>query len=318
MKKIVITGALGHIGSQAMRSLPMQFPDCEIILIDNLSTLRYCSLFNLPQQCRYQFFDADVLEMDLMPAFEGASCVINLAAITDAAGSVGQRELVEHNNYNATRRVSDACIMAGVPMIHLSSTSVYGLQEGLVDESCSEDMLKPQSPYAETKLKEEKLLSMQRAEKGLDYVILRFGTIAGVSPGMRFHTAVNKFCWQAVLGQPITVWSTALHQYRPYLSLDDAMEAFKFVISEALFSGEIYNVLTDNLTVNDIVESIRKYIPDLSIQYVDEAIMNQLSYEVCKKKFIGKGFAYTGDLNKNIKETIRLLNRSGGRAANGV
>ena len=57
------------------------------------------------------------------------------------------------------------------------------------------------------------------AKKGLKGVSCRFGTIFGASPGMRFHTAVNKFCWQAVMGQPITVWSTAYDQKRPYLEV---------------------------------------------------------------------------------------------------
>ena len=46
--KIVVTGALGHIGSRLIRELPTMFPEAEIVLIDNLSTQRYCSLFNLP------------------------------------------------------------------------------------------------------------------------------------------------------------------------------------------------------------------------------------------------------------------------------
>ena len=46
--KIVVTGALGHIGSRLIRELPTIFPDANIVLIDNLSTQRYCSLFNLP------------------------------------------------------------------------------------------------------------------------------------------------------------------------------------------------------------------------------------------------------------------------------
>ncbi len=43
--KFVITGALGHIGSQLIRELPKMFPNAEIVMIDNLSTQRYCSFF---------------------------------------------------------------------------------------------------------------------------------------------------------------------------------------------------------------------------------------------------------------------------------
>ena len=59
--KIVITGALGHIGSKVIRELPSAFPNAEIVLVDNLLVQRYCSLFNLPSQGNYRFLEGDVL-----------------------------------------------------------------------------------------------------------------------------------------------------------------------------------------------------------------------------------------------------------------
>ena len=115
-------------------------------------------------------------------------------------------------------------------------------------------------------------------------VTFRFGTIFGVSPGMRFHTAVNKFCWQAAMGLPITVWSTAYEQKRPYLDLDDACNAIVHAIKKDLFDGEIFNVLTLNATVKEIVELIKEFVPDLKVEFVDSPIMNQLSYEVSTQK----------------------------------
>ena len=112
--------------------------------------------------------------------------------------------------------------------------------------------LKPQSPYAEAKLEAEQLLDRLGAEKGLKFVTCRFGTIFGTSIGMRFHTAVNKFCWQAVMGQPLTVWKTALHQHRPYLDLGDAVKAINFIIQKKLYDGRIYNVVTTNSSVSNI------------------------------------------------------------------
>ena len=82
----------------------------------------------------------------------GTSVVVHLAAITDAAGSVGRAEQVERNNLAATRKVAEACVQSDTPLITLSSTSVYGTQNTVVDEECPEADLKPQSPYAATKL----------------------------------------------------------------------------------------------------------------------------------------------------------------------
>lgn len=309
--KIVVTGALGHIGSRVIREIPKVFFGARVVLIDNLLTQRYCSLFNLPAECEYCFIEADVLEVDLNEIIADSDVVVHLAAITDAASSFKNREQVEKVNYNATVRVSEACKNARVPMIHVSSTSVYGTQREIVDESCSSDHLQPQSPYAETKLREERFLQDLGSSGELDFVICRFGTICGISPGIRFHTAVNKFCWQAVMGQPLTVWKTALHQKRPYLSLEDATEALKFIISKNLFDRRIYNVLTENRTVNDITQFIGEYIGQIEIQFVDSEIMNQLSYEVSNARFRRQGFKFTGRIKKDIRETIELLEKAG-------
>jgi nucleoside-diphosphate-sugar epimerase len=305
--KIVVTGALGHIGSRLIRYIPHVFPEAEIIMIDDLSSQRYCSLFNLPPEGRYRFIEADVLTADLAPVLSGADCVVHLAAITDAAGSFEMGAQVERVNYSGTERVAQLCLESGCPMIFLSSTSVYGSQEEVIDENCPVCELKPQSPYADSKLKAEQLLETLGKTKGLRFITCRFGTIFGVSVGMRFHTAVNKFCWQAVMGQPITVWRTALHQYRPYLDLGDAIEAIRFIIQKDLYDMDVYNVLTTNATVQEIIDVISGHVPDLSIQYVDSAIMNQLSYHVSNDRFKGIGFEFKGNMRQAIGETVSLL-----------
>ncbi len=309
--KIVVTGALGHIGSHLVRDLPGLIPGVEIVMIDNLMTQRYPSLFGLPADTRYRFVEADITKIDLAPLLAGAHAVVHLAAITDATGSIDKAPQVEANNLEATRRVAEASATAGTRMIALSSTSVYGSQETTVDEECPSEDLKPQSPYAETKLKEERLVQGLARDSGLRAIVFRFGTIFGVSPGMRFHTAVNKFCWQAVMGQPVTVWRTAFDQMRPYLDLRDAARAIAFAIAEDLFDGRVYNALTLNATVREIVEAIRAVVPELEVTFVDNRIMNQLSYQVSSARFRERGFSFAGVLERGVAETVALL-----RAAN--
>lgn len=312
--RIVITGALGHIGSRLIRDLPGAFPDAEIVMLDNLATQRYCSLFNLPESGRYSFIEADVLEADLKPIFTGADVVMHLAAITNAAGSFGNAEQVEQVNYEGTKRVAQACLETGAAIFFPSTTSVYGTQAELVDEDCSIEDLKPQSPYAESKLKAEELLTQMGKESGLRYVSCRFGTICGVSEGMRFHTAVNKFCWQGVMGLPLTIWRTALNQKRPYLSLVDAVEALKFIIQNKMYDNRIYNVVTENLTPADLVRMIEAHVGHaLDIQYTDSKIMNLLSYEVANRRFLDRGFTFAGNIEQDIAQTVALLRASAGK-----
>ncbi len=304
--KIAITGALGHIGSKFIHGMrPGQFQ--EIRLIDSIATQRYVSLFNLPQGVDFRFFEEDINSADLNRLFQGIDVVIHLAAITDATSSFGKEEEVELVNYSGTARVAQACVENGCKLIFPSTTSVYGTQEEVVDEECPIEGLKPQSPYAASKLRAEHFLKKLGHERNLRYVIFRLGTIFGTSIGMRFHTAINKFCWQACLRKPITVWRTALNQRRPYLDLSDAVASFLYVIDRDLFMGQIYNVVTVNATVGEIVEVIRKFIPDLTVDYVDSRIMNQLSYHVLNDKFKGTGFHFSGDLEKGISGTLNLL-----------
>ncbi|HOF05799.1 MAG TPA: SDR family oxidoreductase [Syntrophales bacterium] len=312
--KLFVTGALGHIGSRLIREATVSLPSPEIVMIDNLSTQRYPSLFDLPPGASYRFLEGDVLTADLPALMAGADAVIHLAAVTDAAGSFQMREKVEYVNFNTTRRVAESCVLLGLPMIHLSSTSVYGAATAVVDEDCPDDDLKPQSPYAETKLREERFLIDMAQRQGLRHITFRFGTIVGTAPGMRFHTAVNKFCWQAVFGQPLTVWRTALEQRRPYLDLADALKAIFFFLQRDIFDGRVYNVVTRNLTVAEIIDMIRTHIDDLVIDYVDSEIMNQLSYEVADNRIRARGFACDGDLGKSVAATIAMLRRAGGRS----
>jgi UDP-glucose 4-epimerase len=303
--RIAITGALGHIGSRFIHSLaPSDFE--EVLLVDNMATQRFASLFNLPPGVRFRFVEADIMSADLASLFRGYGAVIHLAAITNAAGSFDIQDQVEKVNYHGTERVARACMEIGAKLVFLSTTSVYGTASEIVDEDCPESDLKPQSPYAESKIRSEKLLAALGKE-GLKSIACRFGTIYGTSIGMRFHTAVNKFCWQAVLGEPITVWRTAMDQKRPYLELGDAVRALKFILNKDLFDGQVYNVLTDNVTVGQIVDMIRKFIPDLSVKLVDSKIMNQLSYTVACEKFARHGFRFEGSLEGGIADTMRLL-----------
>lgn len=310
--KIIVTGALGHIGSKLIRSLPEEFPECDIVMIDNMLTQRYSSLFNLPPEGKYTFLEQDINKIALEEMLDTGDVVIHLAAITNAADSFDKQEEIEEVNFVGTKKVADTCAVKGAKFIFLSTTSVYGTQEGLVSEACADEDLKPQSPYADSKLRSEKYLGS--LSDRLQFVILRFGTICGYSIGMRFHTAVNKFCWQAVMRQPLTVWETAYQQKRPYLVLSDAVRTLIFVIQNNLFNGEIYNVLSNNYTVKEIVGMIKQNVETQTLQvgFVKSKIMNQLSYEVSNEKILNRGMCNFGSMEDSIAETIFALKHANG------
>ena len=302
---LCITGALGHIGSQLIRELPESA--AKVHLVDNFLTQRYASLFDLPKEKRFCFHEMDILSPSMEEVIKDSGVVVHLAAVTDAESSFRNKGLVEEVNQKGFSSVASLCAEHGVKLFFPSTTSVYGVQSEVVDEGCTDADLRPQSPYAESKLWAEKLLHALHQEKGLSYAAFRLGTIFGFSMGMRFHTAVNKFIWQAATGQDITVWKTALNQKRPYCGLGDATAAINYVVENSLFTNQIYNIVTINLTVQDIIDAIRRYIPGVNIKFVDSPIMNQLSYAVSRQKSLNAGFVYKGSLAESLKEVVRKL-----------
>ena len=305
--RIVVTGALGYIGSRLVPALRASFDDVDLVLIDNLSALPTCPLWALGTDRGIRFHETDVLTADLDELFDGADAVIHLAAVADAAGSFNNSGKIERINHAGTQRVAQACIRAGAALAFPSTTSVYGTASGQVAEDCDQAELNPQSPYASIKLESERMLAAFEIDSGLRHVVFRFGTVFGPSPGMKFLTAVNKFCRQAVEGAPITVWRTAMDQRRPYLEIGDAVAALSFALRNDLFDGTVFNVVTVNTTVRRVLSHISAFLPNVDVRYVESPAMNALSFSVDSGRFGRAGFLPGGNLRDGIEATIRSL-----------
>ena len=228
--KLLITGCLGHIGTYVLENIDKLGKFSKIILVDNLKKNKINNLLFIKNNLRNsKFIDIDLSQVNSYKKIENADIVLHFASMTDAEGSIKIRKEIYRNNLKVFNNILHYMKKnKNAKLIHISSTSVYGKSTGLVDES--EKNLLPQTPYAEIKLIEEKLIRKKLPSKR--FVTLRFGTIAGLSRGIRFHTAVNKFCLNAVLKLPIPVWKNAYNQFRPYLSLSDALKSLNFIIKK--------------------------------------------------------------------------------------
>ena len=150
---------------------------------------------------------------------------------------------------------------------------------------------------------------MKKFSNKIKYVTLRFGTIAGYSEGMRFHTAVNKFCFNTIVNKPIPVWKTAIDQYRPYLSLADAFKTFKFIIEKNIFPNDVFNILSENKTVRQIINDIKDNGLKPKISITNSKIMNQLSYKVSSEKINNIGLILKTKIKKEIKSTLKKFSQ---------
>ena len=173
----------------------------------------------------------------------------------------------------------------------------------MVDENC--EKLRPKSPYAEIKVKEENLLKKNKNK--INYVSYRFATISGISKGMRFHTAINKFCFCAALGKPLPIWKNMMNKPRPYLSLTDAFKVLKFTIENNFFQNEIFNIVSQNLKLKKIISYLKKHKNTIKIKYEKSRLINQYSYKVSNKKFSRRALMLKSSIFYDINSTLKML-----------
>ena len=299
MKEILITGGLGHIGSHMIKNLNK---DYNLTIVDNLHSQRYCTLFNMERKINFIDCSFGDLETEFLNNYDA---ILHLGAITNAAASFRNKEELEYINIVETKKLINKVALSDAKLfIFPSSTSVYGKAKEVMYEN--DDNVNPQSPYAKSKISIENHI---KKTENLNYVILRLGTIFGTSIGMRFHTAINKFCYQAAFGKDLTVWKENYNQHRPYLGLNDAVTAVETVLKNPDCYNETYNVLTDNYKLSDIIELI-KGCKDININYVDTPLLNQFSYYVNCDKIKNLGYTPEDNLEKVISTTIGLFNHN--------
>jgi nucleoside-diphosphate-sugar epimerase len=303
--RILITGGLGHIGSYLISSLGAKNCVEKIVVVDNLFTERYTSMFNLQinSVINFKLLNAgDVLLRNCVRE-ESIDLVIHLAAWTNSSKFLNKSEELFANNLESTKNIVNICSELNIPLIFPSSTSVYAPLKNEVNIAEDYSNFNTTNPYSICKIEEETYIA---STPGLAYSILRLGTIFGPSVGMSFHTAVNKFCFQAATGQEVTVWKSAKNQVRPYLALNDLSDAIIHILENRIYDNKVYNLVSINATVDEILNIINKFT-QTKVNFVQNELMSEISFSVSSSKFEQTGFNFRGNLEKGIKDTLELF-----------
>jgi nucleoside-diphosphate-sugar epimerase len=179
--------------------------------------------------------------------------------------------------------------------------------DGYADE---EFELRPISLYAETKVAAER--EVLRRDGRLAPTCLRFATVYGTSPRMRFDLTVNEFTCDLALKDELVVFGEQF--WRPYVHVRDAARAIVQVLGApaSTVAGEVYNVgdTQENYRKLDIVAILRERFPQGKIEFVhrDE---DPRDYRVSFEKFARQiGFKASWSVEQGIDEMLALL-RSG-------
>ena len=259
--KVLVTGGAGYVGSLLSRQLLTS--GHEVRVIDSLLH-GGDALSGLYPEDHFTFLAGDVRSHgDVARAVEGMDAVVHLAAIVGDPACARDKSLALEVNHTASLHLFDAAKAAGAKRFIFASTcSNYGRTsdpEHAVDESAE---LRPVSLYAETKVAVEQFLLSSSSSKGLDTTVLRFATVYGIAPRMRFDLTVNEFTRDLLINKSLTVFGEQF--WRPYVHVRDVARAVAIVLAAPpdKVSGQVFNVgdTRENFTKAMLVDKIRSTV----------------------------------------------------------
>jgi len=280
-KKVLIVGSQGYLGSRLTEHLKNFGYDCYGIDTGFFKNGILTSPDLIPTITKDARF---ITKSDL----EGYDSLILLAGISnDPFGNMSAEQI-----YNPARdyalNIASMCKEMGIKFIFPSSCSVYGAaSDGFLTE---ESQTNPQTPYSINKLQVEKGLSLL-SDKNFSPIALRFGTVYGMSPRMRFDVVINMLCGMALVTKKVILNSDG-QAWRPHLHIHDACDSFRCCLDWELDTDEL-TVLNvgrneDNYKIIDVAKTINANVDGSELSYLDIKSDNK-DFDLIKDKKIQDG-----------------------------
>jgi nucleoside-diphosphate-sugar epimerase len=223
-------------------------------------------------------FDPEILS--------GVEIVVDLARLSNDASAEIDPELTPSINCAGGMRLARLAKEAGVRRyVYSSSASVYG--HGVRERLTENDECRPQSLYAESKLRVEEALG-NIADPGFETVIFRNSTVFGLAPRMRFDLAVNIMTLRAWKERVIYVMGSG-EQWRPFVHINDVVEALLLGVDEEAerVAGEIFYVGSDemNYQIRHLAQFVLDVIPHVTVHRIpDDPDKRTLQSVLCEDK----------------------------------
>jgi nucleoside-diphosphate-sugar epimerase len=306
--KILITGGAGYVGSTLTPLLLAA--GHQVRVLDHLAYGGE-SLLGVWSKPGFEFMRGDIRDCaTVRAAVSGRDAVVHLAAVVGDPACARQPGVARATNLNASIALIEESQHAGISRFIFASTcSNYGKMKDADQYVDEESELCPISLYAETKVAVETALLASAHHDGWCPTPLRFSTVYGVSPRMRFDLTVNEFTVEMLTKKHLTVFGEQF--WRPYVHVGDAARAIQAVLEapEERVGGRVFNVgATDqNFQKLQLVDMIRPYAPDALVEFVhkDEDPRDyRVSFSLITKHL---GFKPTRTVAQGIEEVARLV-----------
>ena len=240
MKKVIVTGGAGFIGSHLAEALVIK--GYHVVILDNFSTGRMDNIKNFEKSPNLNIEKIDITDFSAVSnVFKDATFVFHLAALADIVPSI-QEPLKYHNaNVNGTITVLEAARKSGVKkVIYAASSSCYGIPDNYPTPETA--LIRPMYPYALTKYLGEQYVMHWNQTYDLPCVSLRLFNVYG--PRSRtsgtYGAVFGVFLAQKLAGKPFTIVGDGT-QTRDFTYVTDVVDAF-IKAAESDKRGEIYNV----------------------------------------------------------------------------
>lgn len=294
MKRILITGGAGYIGSVlTSKLLKLGF---EVVVLDALfyTDIGISVVADHPS---LRLVPGDIRDRAArQTSLANVECVIHLAALANDPSAELDTTITRQINLNSYPVLLDESIRAGVQrFINLSSIAVYGVN--YYNNVTEDEPLNPLTEYARCKAKSETMVKQYNTDK-FTTVSLRCGTVCGWSPRMRFDLCANTLAAYAISQKKLTVWGGA--QKRPQIHIDDVTDFLVQLISvpAAKIGGRIFNAAGYNTTVQEIAETIKDVL-DGNLELTNGPARNdERTYHVSSERI-------AGELGLRTKKTIK-------------
>jgi UDP-glucose 4-epimerase len=268
LMRILITGGAGYIGTTLVQNLAREKQVSHVIVYDNFSRKNYSLLLSSDfQGCnkKITLINGDILDgISFKKAIKDVDVLIHLAAkVTTPFANIDHHQYDQVNHWG-TAQVARICSeFPNIKIIFASSASVYGHTDIPISER---ENVNPDCHYGISKYKAEQQLMAYCSNS--DLTILRIGNVYGINESFRLDSVVNKFLFAATTTNLINIDGDG-NQIRPIVHVSVVAQVITSVIKNNIW-GEIFNLFSENISINKIAEHLINLYKNLEVIYVNQ------------------------------------------------